>query len=137
MAAVSTADPLLVQFTSGTSAYPKGVLLTHANMLRNATAVALRLGARPDDRDLNCRPFFHVAGSTLSLLVCPVTGATMVTPMTFDPGTALHLLETERCILISGNDSIFQVLMAHTNFRPSVCICAVVGRRRARSPCSA
>jgi fatty-acyl-CoA synthase len=108
---------LLVQFTSGTTAYPKGVLLTHSNMLRNAWAASQRLGVREDDRYLNCRPFFHVAGSTLSLLVCLVTGATMVTPPTFEAGAALRLLEQERCTLTSGNDSIFQLLMAHPDFR--------------------
>ncbi len=112
-AAVSPEDELLVQFTSGTTAHPKGVLLTHHNMLRNAAACADRLGVRPDDRYLNCRPFFHVAGSTLSLLVCLVTGATLVTPPTFEAGAALRLLETERCTVTSGNDAIFQLLMAH------------------------
>jgi fatty-acyl-CoA synthase len=114
---VTPDDPLLVQFTSGTTAYPKGVLLTHTNMLRNAWAASRRLGVRPDDRYLNCRPFFHVAGSTLSLLVCLVTGASMVTPPTFEAGAALRLLEEERCTLTSGNDSIFQLLMAHPAFR--------------------
>ncbi len=109
-------DPLLIQFTSGTTAYPKGVLLTHANMLRNAWAASLRLAVQEDDRYLNCRPFFHVAGSTLSLLVCLVTGATLVTPPTFDAGAALNLLQRERCTVISGNDSIFQLIMAHPDF---------------------
>jgi fatty-acyl-CoA synthase len=115
--AVRPDDPLLIQFTSGTTAYPKGVLLTHANMLRNASAAAARLGVRADDRYLNCRPFFHVAGSTLSLLVCLVTGACLVTPPTFEAGAALRLLEAERCTVTSGNDSIFQLLMAHPDFR--------------------
>ncbi len=117
IAVVTPDDPLLVQFTSGTTAYPKGVLLTHANMLRNAAAAAARLGVRAEDRYLNCRPFFHVAGSTLSLLVCLVTGACLVTPPTFEAGAALRLLEEERCTLTSGNDSIFQMLMTHPDFR--------------------
>jgi fatty-acyl-CoA synthase len=116
IAAITPDDPLLVQFTSGTTAYPKGVLLTHTNMLRNAWAASQRLGVRADDRYLNCRPFFHVAGSTLSLLVCLVNGATMITPPTFEAGAALRLLEQERCTLTSGNDSIFQMLMAHPDF---------------------
>jgi fatty-acyl-CoA synthase len=117
IAAVGTDDPLLIQFTSGTTAYPKGVLLTHHNMLRNAASAAARLGIRPDDRYLNCRPFFHVAGSTLSLLACLVTGACMVTSPTFEAGAALDLLERERCTITSGNDSIFQLLMAHPDYR--------------------
>ncbi|WP_439595729.1 AMP-binding protein [Falsiroseomonas sp.] len=116
MAAVTAEDVLLVQYTSGTTAHPKGVLLTHHNMLRNATACAAKLGVRPGDRYLNCRPFFHVAGSTLSLLVCLVTGAVMVTPKTFEAGAALDLLERERCTLTSGNDAIFQLMMAHPRF---------------------
>ena len=116
MAQVTPDDPLLIQFTSGTTAYPKGVLLSHTNMLRNAWACAPRLGIEAEDRYLNCRPFFHVAGSTLSLLVCLVTGACMVTPPTFEAGAALRLLERERCTATSGNDSIFQMLMAHPAF---------------------
>jgi fatty-acyl-CoA synthase len=118
MAEISAEDRLLVQFTSGTTAHPKGVLLTHHNMLRNAAAVADRLGVRADDRYLNCRPFFHVAGSTLSLLVALSTGCCLITPPSFEAGLALRLLEEERCTLTSGNDSIFQMMMAHPDFRP-------------------
>lgn len=116
MANVAPHDPLLIQFTSGTTAYPKGVLLTHRNMLGNAVACAVRLGITEEDRYLNCRPFFHVAGSTLSLLVSLVTGAAMVTPPTFEAGAALRLLDTERCTATSGNDSIFQLILSHPGF---------------------
>jgi fatty-acyl-CoA synthase len=119
MAAVTAEDDLLVQFTSGTTAHPKGVLLTHHNMLRNAAAAAARLGIGPEDRYLNCRPFFHVAGSTLSLLLCLVTGAALITPPTFEAGAALRLAEEEGCTALSGNDAIFQLLMAHPAFDPA------------------
>ena len=113
---VSPSDTLLIQFTSGTTAYPKGVMLTHDNMLRDAWAAGLRIGIRPDDRYFNCRPFFHVAGSTLSALMALVAGATLVTLPTFEAGPALEMLERERCTLISGNDTIFQMLMGHEDF---------------------
>ena len=118
-AAVGSEDPLLMQFTSGTTAYPKGVLLTHHNMLRNAHAVGLRMGITPDDRYFNCRPFYHVAGTTLSLLLSMTFGATLVTLPAFEAGAALRLLADERCTLTSGNDTLFQLMMSHADFDPA------------------
>jgi fatty-acyl-CoA synthase len=117
-AAVSPDDPLLIQFTSGTTAYPKGVVLTHDNMLRNAWASGSRFGIRPEDRYFNCRPFFHVGGSTLSALASLVFGACLVTLPSFEAGAVLKMLESERCTLTSGNDTIFQMLMGHADFDP-------------------
>jgi fatty-acyl-CoA synthase len=113
---ISPNDLLLIQFTSGTTAHPKGVMLTHDNMLRDAWAAGTRIGIRADDRYFNCRPFFHVAGSTLSALMALVAGATLVTLPTFEAGAALELMERERCTLVSGNDTIFQMLMGHEDF---------------------
>jgi fatty-acyl-CoA synthase len=114
--AVKPKDLLLIQFTSGTTAYPKGAMLTHDSMLRDAWAAGTRIGIRAEDRYFNCRPFFHVAGSTLSALMALVYGATLVTLPTFEAGAALELMERERCTLTSGNDTIFQMLMGHADF---------------------
>lgn len=116
IAAVSPQDLLLIQFTSGTTAQPKGVMLTHDNMLHNAAAVGSRLGLEAHDCYFNCRPFFHVAGSTLSLLAALVTGASIATLPTFEAGAALRMLEDKRCTFISGNDTLFQMLLAHESF---------------------
>ena len=113
---VRPSDLLLIQFTSGTTAYPKAVMLTHDNILRNAWAVGLRLGIRPEDRYFNCRPFFHVAGTTLSLLVSLVAGACLVTLPTFEAGAALRMMTDERCTLTSGNDTLFQMMLGHPSF---------------------
>src|SRR3970282_1287879 len=91
-------------------------MLTHDTMLRDALAAGTRIGIRPEDRYFNCRPFFHVAGTTLSALMSLVAGATLVTLPTFDAGPALEMMERERCTLISGNDTIFQMLMGHADF---------------------
>jgi len=115
-AGVHADDPLLIQFTSGTTAYPKGVLLTHDGMLRNAYGAGLRMGVQPEDRYFNCRPFFHVGGSTLSALVSLVFGACLVTLPTFEAGAALRMMAEERCTLTSGNDTIFQMLMGNPDF---------------------
>jgi fatty-acyl-CoA synthase len=113
---VTPQDILLIQFTSGTTAYPKGAMLTHDNMLRDAWAAGTRVGIRSDDRYFNCRPFFHVAGSTLSALMALVSGACLVTLPTFETGAALEMMERERCTLVSGNDTLFQMMMGHPDF---------------------
>jgi fatty-acyl-CoA synthase len=120
---VEPGDILLIQFTSGTTAYPKGVMLTHDNMLRDAWAAGTRVGIRSDDRYFNCRPFFHVAGSTLSALMALVAGACMVTLPTFEADAALEMMERERCTLVSGNDTLFQMMMGHPDFpRRKLCL---------------
>jgi fatty-acyl-CoA synthase len=121
----------------GTTAHPKGAMLTHDNMLRDAWAAGTRVGIRADDRYFNCRPFFHVAGSTLSALMALVAGATLVTLPTFEAGAALELMERERCTLVSGNDTIFQMLMGHEDFPSASSACAAAGPRRGRRPCAA
>ena len=113
---VEPRDLLLIQFTSGTTAYPKGAMLTHDSMLRNAWAAGTRIGVRAEDRYFNCRPFFHVGGSTLSALMSLVFGCCLVTLPAFEAGAALAMLERERCTLTSGNDTIFQMLMGHQDF---------------------
>jgi fatty-acyl-CoA synthase len=76
----------------------------------------VRIGIRAEDRYFNCRPFFHVGGSTLSALMSLVHGACLVTRPTFEAGAALTMMEAERCTLTSGNDTIFQLLMSHPDF---------------------
>lgn len=116
MHAVSSEDVLLIQYTSGTTSFPKGVMLSHANMLGNAAAVAQRIGVQPEDRYFSIRPYFHVAGTTLSILVSLVTGCCLLTLPRFEVGDALRMLDEERCTLTSGNDTIFLMLMGHPDF---------------------
>lgn len=114
---VTPEDILLIQYTSGTTSFPKGVLLRHRNMLLNAAASAQRIGVRADDRYFSVRPFFHVAGTTMSLLVALVTGACLLSVPSFDVATVLTILDEERCTLTSGNDTIFLMMMSHPDFR--------------------
>jgi fatty-acyl-CoA synthase len=116
-AAVSPDDILLIQYTSGTTSFPKGVMLSHRNMLQDAAAVARRIGATEEDRYFSIRPFYHVAGTTLSLLVALCSGCSLLTLPSFDVAQALDMLEQERCTLTSGNDTIFLMLMGHAEFR--------------------
>ncbi|MFD4902610.1 AMP-binding protein [Streptomyces sp. NPDC058411] len=106
-------DILLVQYTSGTTSRPKGVLLTQRSMCADAFFSGARLGLRPGDRFHSARPFFHVAGSTLSVLASIQQAATLVTMPKFEPAEALRLLESERCTHFSGNDTIALMLLNH------------------------
>ncbi|SDV46990.1 AMP-binding protein [Chitinasiproducens palmae] len=113
---VTPDDTLLIQYTSGTTSFPKGVLLRHRNMLMNAAASAQRIGVRSNDRYFSVRPFFHVAGTTMSLLVALVSGACLLSVPSFDVARVLTILDEERCTLTSGNDTIFLMLMGHPDF---------------------
>src|SRR4029078_7744972 len=75
-----------------------------------------RIGVLAQDRYFNCRPFFHVGGSTLSALMSLVFGCCLVPLPSFEAGAALEMMEKERCTLISGNDTIFQMLIGHADF---------------------
>ena len=112
-------DVLLMQFTSGTTSYPKGVMLTHDNMLRNAAHVVQRFNCLEGDRYFSARPFYHVAGSTLSLLAALVSGACLYSSPTFDAGEALRVMSAEKCTLTSGNDTMFLMLLNHPDFESS------------------
>ncbi|RFS83255.1 fatty-acid--CoA ligase [Actinomadura spongiicola] len=106
-------DVVLIQYTSGTTSRPKGVLLTQLNMCGDAFFSGARLGLRPGDRFHSVRPFFHAAGSTLTVLACLQHVATVVTMDRFEPGEALRLIERERCTHFSGNDTIALMLLNH------------------------
>ena len=106
-------DPVLIQYTSGSTSFPKGAVLTHDGMLRNAWHVANRIGLTVGDRYFSARPYFHVAGTTLSMLASLVQGACLVTLPVFETGAALKLLADERCTLASGNEPIFLMMLNH------------------------
>lgn len=112
-AAAQPDDIALIQYTSGTTSFPKGVLLTHRGMCANGFFSGGRMGLRLADRFHSARPFFHVAGSSLSVLACIQHVSTLVTMDRFEPGEALRLFEQERCTHFSGNDTIALMLIGH------------------------
>lgn len=109
-------DDALIQFTSGTTSLPKGVLLSHRNIVTDAYFVGMRMGVQAGDKYLSARPFFHVAGSSLSIVVSAVHGATLVTMKRFIAEDALRLLAEERCVLTSGNDTMYLMMLNSPDF---------------------
>jgi len=106
-------DILLIQYTSGSTAFPKGCVLPHRNMLANAFFAGGRFGLHTGARYHSPRPFFHVAGTVLSILAALQHVATLVTMERFDAGEALRLLEEERCTHFSGNDTMAIMMLNH------------------------
>ena len=111
-------DVALIQFTSGSTSFPKAVLLTHANMATDAYFLGRRMGAREGDRYLSARPFFHVAGSPLAVVLSAVHAITLVTMHRFTGEEALSLIREERCTLTSGNDTMYLMMLGSPDFRP-------------------
>jgi fatty-acyl-CoA synthase len=115
-AQLSPADPINMQYTSGTTGFPKGVLLSHANIVANAQAQAEVLGFSEADRLCIPVPFFHCFGCVMSTLLCVCSGATMVPVETFDAGLILRSIEEERCTAVHGVPTMFIALLDHPDF---------------------
>lgn len=110
-------DLSLIQYTSGTTSLPKGAMLTHQAMVRDAAAVAARMGMGRGDRYLSARPFFHVAGTTLSIAASACVGACLVTMTRFVAEDAVALMDAEACTHFSGNDTMFLMLLERDDAR--------------------
>lgn len=106
-------DVVLIQYTSGSTGFPKGVMLRQHSLLTNGFVSAQRMGLRVGDRFHSARPFFHVAGTSLSIMACLQHGVTLVTMARFEPAAALELMEAERCTHFSGNDTMALMLLNH------------------------
>jgi fatty-acyl-CoA synthase len=85
-------------------------------MLRNATHVAARFHLKAKDRYYSARPFYHVAGTTLSLLAALTTGACLFSSPSFEPEEALATMWSEECTHTSGNDTMFLMMLNHPEF---------------------
>ena len=109
-------DVALIQYTSGTTSFPKGAMLSHAGMLRDAWEASRRMGIGPGDRYVSARPLFHVAGTVLSMFLSVITGACYLTTPWFDVAEVLRMMEEEKCTHTSANDTMFLMMMNHTDF---------------------
>jgi fatty-acyl-CoA synthase len=111
-------DVVNIQYTSGTTGFPKGAMLTHRNLLMNAYYVGERLAFTPADRLCIPVPFYHCFGCVMGTLMCAVYGSTMVVPAeAFDPLATLQALAAERATAVYGVPTMFIAQLNHPSFR--------------------
>ena len=109
-------DVVNMQYTSGTTGFPKGVMLSHYNIINNARMVGDVMGMTGKDRLLIHVPLFHCFGCVMSSLNCLVHGSTMVLVEYFDPAKALKYIELEKCTAINGVPTMFIAILGHADF---------------------
>lgn len=114
---VSPDDPVQIQYTSGTTGFPKGAYLHHRGITNNARLFANRLGVSPGDVYVNPMPLFHTAGCVLATLSSVQLGATHVCMIQFDPALMLHLLESEGGTHMMGVPTMLIAAMEQPDFK--------------------
>ncbi|HEY2745536.1 MAG TPA: AMP-binding protein [Polyangia bacterium] len=107
-ASLSCDDPINIQYTSGTTGFPKGATLSHHNILNNGYFVGRALGLDEDDRVCIPVPFYHCFGMVMGNLACVALGAAMVVPdEAFDAARVLETIAAERCTALYGVPTMF------------------------------
>jgi fatty-acyl-CoA synthase len=110
-------DPINIQYTSGTTGFPKGATLSHHNILNNAFFVGEACGYTPEDRVCIPVPFYHCFGMVMGNLGCTTHGACMVIPApAFEPGATLEAVQEERCTSLYGVPTMFIAELEHPDF---------------------
>ena len=111
-------DPINIQFTSGTTGFPKGATLTHFNVLNNGYFTGEGLKFTSSDKLCVPVPLYHCFGMVLSNVAALTHGAALVYPAeAFDPLTVLETVEAERCTALHGVPTMFIAELGHPNFK--------------------
>ncbi|MBC6402556.1 MAG: AMP-binding protein [Hyphomonadaceae bacterium] len=128
-------DPINIQFTSGTTGFPKGATLSHHNILNNAYFCGVRMEFTPESRLCIPVPLYHCFGMVLGVLTCVTHGATMVFPdEAFDPATVLQTVSEEKCTALHGVPTMFIAELDHPELE-SFDLSHLVTGVMAGSPC--
>jgi fatty-acyl-CoA synthase len=111
-------DPINIQFTSGTTGFPKGATLTHRNILNNGFFIGECMKLTPEDRLCIPVPLYHCFGMVLGNLACLTHGSTIVYPNDgFDPLTVMQTVQAERCTGLHGVPTMFIAELDHPRFK--------------------
>ena len=110
-------DVVNIQYTSGTTGFPKGVMLTHYNVLNNGLSIGDCMKFSRDDRLCIPVPFFHCFGLVLAIMACITHGTTMVPVNYYRPLDVLETLDAEKCTAVHGVPTMFIAMLQHPRFK--------------------
>jgi len=110
-------DVINMQYTSGTTGFPKGVMLTHFNIVNNGKSIGDRMKFTHLDRLCIPVPLFHCFGCVLGVMACVTHGTTMVPVEYFSPLKVLEAISQEKCTAVHGVPTMFIALMDHPEFK--------------------
>jgi acyl-CoA synthetase (AMP-forming)/AMP-acid ligase II len=114
--AVSPQAAAQIQYTSGTTGFPKGAVLHHRGIVNNSRLHTARIGLAPGNVQLSAMPLFHTAGCVMSVLGTIVTRGTLILPPYFDPGLMLELIAAERPDIALGAPTMLIGMLDHKDF---------------------
>ncbi|GAO02877.1 AMP-binding protein [Anaeromyxobacter sp. PSR-1] len=110
-------EPINIQYTSGTTGFPKGATLSHHNLLNNGFFIGEYLGYGETDRVCLPVPFYHCFGMVIGNLASTSHGSTIVIPLdNFDPVTVMRTVQQERCTSLYGVPTMFIAELDHPEF---------------------
>jgi fatty-acyl-CoA synthase len=116
-AAISADDVINMQYTSGTTGFPKGVMLSSRNIVNNGYWIGQGLGYTPADRLCLCVPLFHCFGCVLGVLAAFTHGACLCPVEFFDPLRVLETVDRQRCTALYGVPTMFLAELEHPDFK--------------------
>lgn len=109
-------DTVNMQYTSGTTGFPKGVMLSHHNIANNGYLTGVHMKFTPEDKCCVCVPLFHCFGVVLATMCCLTHGSTQVMVERFDPLLVLASIHKERCTVLHGVPTMFIAELNHPMF---------------------
>ena len=113
---LNTHDVVNMQYTSGTTGFPKGVMLTHYNILNNGKTIGDGMKFTKNDKLCITVPFFHCFGLVLAMMACITHGTTMVPVERYSPVPVMNAISVEKCTVVHGVPTMFIAMLEHAQF---------------------